>query len=91
MCYILLICICFHLASYSENMVIFSTVMLTVKFISPHRKNDKSSQDVTWMAINFLNFDDKTTEMMVFGGNTGNSSVDLGLLAQSAKITTSQT
>lgn len=42
------------------------------------------------MAINFLNFDDKTTEIMVFGGNNGNSSVDLDL-AQSAKVTTSQT
>lgn len=29
--------------------------------------------NVAWMVINFLNFDDKMTEMKFFGGHTGNT------------------
>jgi len=39
----------------------------------------------TWMALNFLNFNEKKTEVMVFGGTSVTPSVDLGSLAQYAK------
>ena len=35
-----------------------------------------------WMALNFLNFNEKKTEVMVFGGTSVTPLVDLGLLAQ---------
>lgn len=34
------------------------------------------------MALNFLNFNEKKLEVMVFGDTTGSSPVDLGYLAQ---------
>jgi len=40
-----------------------------------------------WMALNFLNFDNKKTEVMVFGGPTGTPFVDLGFLAPVVKPT----
>jgi len=60
----------------------------------PLKKNDthafkillKCLDDLkAWMALNFLNFNDKKTEVMVFGGTTGTPLVDLGFLAPVVK------
>jgi hypothetical protein len=40
-----------------------------------------------WMALNFLNFNDRKTEVMVFGDTAGLSPVDLGPFAQYVKPT----
>ncbi len=42
-----------------------------------------------WMALNFLNFNENKTEVMVFGPNGSPSSVDLGPLALYMKPTVS--
>lgn len=63
----------------------------------PIKKNDEYSFKIllqclddikAWMALNFLNFNDKKTEVMVFGGTTGAPQVDLGCLAPFLKHTT---
>ncbi len=60
----------------------------------PLRKNDTVRplldclDDIkAWMSLNFLSFNENKTEVMVFGGTTGTSLVDLGALAQYIKPT----
>uniref|UniRef100_A0A8C2EP51 Reverse transcriptase domain-containing protein n=1 Tax=Cyprinus carpio TaxID=7962 RepID=A0A8C2EP51_CYPCA len=58
-------------------------------YVRLKKKNDNSVGQLldclddikAWMALNFLNFNDKKTEVMVFGGTTGTPPVDLGSLA----------
>ena len=68
-------------------------MQMTVKVL---QKNDaypfkmllKCLDDIkAWMALNFLDFNDKKTEVMVFGVTTGTPQVDLGCLTPLLKHT----
>jgi len=58
-------------------------------YVPIKKKNDNSVghllnclKDIkAWMALNFLNFNDEKTEVIVFGGTTGTPPIDLGSLA----------
>ena len=81
---------CFHLVSGTDCYVDDSQIYVLLKKKDAYSVKPllRCLDDIkAWMAINFLNFNEKKTEVMVFDGTTGAPLIDLGSLAQFIKPT----